>query len=708
MKIKERLLQLLREEDYKPSKIEEIMDMLHIDYNQRKILEATLKEMEKEGLVFKTKRGKYALPERLGLVRGRIDGHPRGYGFLIPEEQGIKDIFIPISGMNGAMDGDLVLVRVIEGAEGKSQEGEVIKILKRANTTIVGTYEKNKNFGFVIPDNKKIHQDVFIPKGEDKGAKTGMKVVVRITKWPEGRRSPEGEIIEVLGYKGEPGIDVKSILRSYDIPETFPKEVLKEAEELPEEIPEKEKKRRVDLTKLKFVTIDGEDAKDLDDAVYVERLPNGNYLLYVSIADVSHYVKEGTNLDKEALRRGCSVYFLDRVIPMLPPKLSNGICSLNPGEERLSLTVKMEINTRGEIVDHDIFESIIESKERMTYTSVYKILEENDEELIKRYSHLVEDFKLMKELALVLLEKRKRRGSVDFDFPEAKVIVDEKGRPVDIVKVERNIAHKIIEEFMLAANETVAEHMHWLNVPFVYRIHEHPDIEKLLAFNKFIHNLGYHIKGVEGGEIHPKALQDLIRQVRGKSEQKVVETLLLRSLKRARYSPEDIGHYALAAKYYTHFTSPIRRYPDLVIHRIIKEYINGKLTEKRQRHYNRILEDIAARASERERAAEAAEREIEELKKVEYMADKVGNVYKGIISNVTSYGFFVELDNTVEGLVDVASLEDDYYVFDPERYVLVGERTKKVYSIGKEVYVKVAHVDVDNREIDFVLVEEDS
>ncbi|AAM24238.1 MAG: Ribonuclease R [Caldanaerobacter subterraneus] len=708
MKIKERLLQLLREEDYKPSKIEEIMDMLHIDYNQRKILEATLKEMEKEGLVFKTKRGKYALPERLGLVRGRIDGHPRGYGFLIPEEQGIKDIFIPISGMNGAMDGDLVLVRVIEGAEGKSQEGEVVKILKRANTTIVGTYEKNKNFGFVIPDNKKIHQDVFIPKGEDKGAKTGMKVVVRITKWPEGRRSPEGEIIEVLGYKGDPGIDVKSILRSYDIPETFPKEVLKEAEELPEEIPEKEKKRRVDLTKLKFVTIDGEDAKDLDDAVYVERLPNGNYLLYVSIADVSHYVKEGTNLDKEALRRGCSVYFLDRVIPMLPPKLSNGICSLNPGEERLSLTVKMEINTRGEIVDHDIFESIIESKERMTYTSVYKILEENDEELIKRYSHLVEDFKLMKELALVLLEKRKRRGSVDFDFPEAKVIVDEKGRPVDIVKVERNIAHKIIEEFMLAANETVAEHMHWLNVPFVYRIHEHPDIEKLLAFNKFIHNLGYHIKGVEGGEIHPKALQDLIRQVRGKSEQKVVETLLLRSLKRARYSPEDIGHYALAAKYYTHFTSPIRRYPDLVIHRIIKEYINGKLTEKRQRHYNRILEDIAARASERERAAEAAEREIEELKKVEYMADKVGNVYKGIISNVTSYGFFVELDNTVEGLVDVASLEDDYYVFDPERYVLVGERTKKVYSIGKEVYVKVAHVDVDNREIDFVLVEEDS
>ncbi|MGB9808911.1 MAG: ribonuclease R, partial [Caldanaerobacter sp.] len=642
MRVKEKLLQLFSREDYMPSKIEEIMDMLDIDYGQKKMLEATLKEMEKEGLVFKTKRGKYALPERLGLVRGRIDGHPKGYGFLIPEDRNMKDIFIPISGMNGAMDGDLVLVRLLQGGEGKSQEGEVIKILKRANTTIVGTYEKNKNFGFVIPDNRKIHQDIFIPKGEDKGAKTGMKVVVRITKWPEGRRSPEGEIIEVLGYKGEPGIEIKSILRSYDIPETFPKEVLKEAEELPEEIPQRERKRRVDLTELRFVTIDGEDAKDLDDAVYVEKLKNGHYLLYVSIADVSHYVKEGSHLDKEALKRGCSVYFLDRVIPMLPPKLSNGICSLNPKEHRLTLTVKMEINKKGEVVDHEIFESIIESKERMTYTNVYKILEEEDEELKKRYSHLIEDFKLMRELALVLLEKRKRRGSVDFDFPEAKVIVDEKGKPIDIVKVERNIAHKIIEEFMLAANETVAEHMHWLNVPFVYRIHEHPDIEKLQAFNKFIHNLGYHIKGIEGGDIHPKALQDLINQVKGKTEQKVVETLLLRSLKRARYSPEDVGHYALAARYYTHFTSPIRRYPDLVIHRIIKEYINGKLTEKRQKHYNRILEDIAAKSSERERAAEAAEREIEELKKVEYMVDKVGNVYKGIISNVTSYGFFVE------------------------------------------------------------------
>ncbi|WP_028992493.1 ribonuclease R [Thermoanaerobacter thermocopriae] len=707
MNVKEKLLELMNEENYKPSKIEEIMKFLDIDYSQRNILESILKEMEKEGLVFKTKRGKYAIPERLDLVKGKIEFHSRGYGFLIPEDSNIKDIFIPVSGMNGAMHDDTVLVRVTKRVDGKSEEGEVVKILKRANATIVGTYEKNKNFGFVVPDNKKIHQDIFIPKGEDKGAKTGMKVVVRITKWPEGRRSPEGEIIEVLGYKGDPGIDVMSIIREYDIPEVFPKEVLKEAEDIPTEIPEEELKRRVDLTNLNFVTIDGEDAKDLDDAVCVQKLSDGNYILYVSIADVSHYVKEGSHLDKEALKRGCSVYFIDRVIPMLPPKLSNGICSLNPQEERLTLTVKMKINSKGEVVDHEIFESIIKSKERMTYTNVYKLLEENHEELKKRYQYLLEDFKIMKELALVLLEKRKRRGSVDFDFPEAKVIVDEKGRPIDIVKVERNIAHRIIEEFMLAANETVAEHMHWLNVPFVYRIHEHPDIEKLIAFNKFIHNLGYHIKGIEGGQIHPKSLQELIRQVRGKSEQRVVETLLLRSLKRARYSPEDIGHYALATQYYTHFTSPIRRYPDLIIHRIIKEYINGRLTEKRQRHYNRILNDIAIKSSERERAAETAEREIEELKKVEYMANRIGNVYKGIISNVTNYGFFVELDNTVEGLVDVASLEDDYYHFEPERYILIGERSKKVYSIGKEVYVKVVHVDVDRREIDFVLAEEE-
>lgn len=707
MNIRDKLIELMNDAKYKPSKIEDILRMLDIDYGQRYVLENILKDMEKEGLVFRTKNEKYALPEKLDLVRGKIDSNPKGFAFLIPDNKDIDDIFIPSDCMNSAMHNDIVFVRIDKKNDGRRPEGEVVKIIKRANQTIVGVYEKSGNFGFVVPDDKKITQDIYISKSEDKGAKDGMKVVVKITKWPESRRSPEGKIIEILGYKGQPGIDVMSIIRAYNIPDVFPEDVLKEADLISQDIEKSEINKRRDLRSLNIVTIDGEDAKDLDDAVCVQKLDNGNYILYVSIADVSQYVKEGSKLDKEALNRGCSVYFIDRVIPMLPQRLSNGICSLNPNEDRLALTVKMEINRNGEVVDHEIFESVIKSKERMTYTEVFKLLEENDEELKRRYEYLLEDFSLMKELALILLERRKKRGSVDFDFVEAKVIVDEKGKAVDIVKAERNIAHRIIEEFMLVANETVAEHMHWINVPFVYRVHEHPDMEKLIAFNKFIHNLGYHIKGIGGDEIHPKALQELIKKVRGKSEQRVVETLLLRSLKRARYSPEELGHYALATQFYTHFTSPIRRYPDLIIHRIIKEYINAKLTEKRQQHYNKILNDIAIKSSERERAAEAAEREIEELKKVEYMLDKIGKVYKAIISNVTSYGFFVELENTVEGLVDIASLEDDYYHFDPENYTLIGETTKKTYFIGDEVYVKVFNVNAEKREIDFVLAQPD-
>ncbi|MGB9680058.1 MAG: ribonuclease R [Thermoanaerobacteraceae bacterium] len=707
MNIKDKLLDFMRQETYKPSKIEEIMRLLEIDYGQKIILENTLKNMEKEGLVFKTKNEKYDLPEKLNIFIGKIDYHPKGYGFLIPDNSEIKDVFIPAEGMNSAMNNDIVMVRITKKSDIKKQEGEVVKILKRANQTIVGTYEKNKNFGFVVPDDKKIYYDIFIPKADDKNAKSGMKVVVRIVKWPEGRRNPEGEIIEILGYKGEPGIDVMSVIREYDIPEEFPESVIEEADSISEIIEESEKKRRRDLSDFNFVTIDGEDAKDLDDAVCVQKLEKEYYHLFVSIADVSHYVKEGSKLDKEALKRGCSVYFIDRVIPMLPPRLSNGICSLNPNEERLTLTVSMKINSKGEVVDHEIFESIIKSKERMTYTNVYKLLEQSDDDLNKRYGHLIQDFKNMKELAFILLERRKKRGSVDFDFPEAKVIVDEKGKAIDIIQVERNIAHRIIEEFMLVANETVAEHMHWINVPFVYRVHEHPDMEKLLAFNKFIHNLGYHIKGIGGDEIHPKSLQELIKQVRGKKEQRIIETLLLRSLKRARYSNEELGHYALATQYYTHFTSPIRRYPDLIIHRIIKEYINGHLSLKRQTHYNKILNDVALKSSERERAAEAAEREIEDLKKVEYMSDKIGKVYKGIISNITNYGMFIELDNTVEGLIDLSSLEDDYYHFDYENYILTGEKTKKVYSIGNEVFVKVANVNIDKREIDFEIAHPD-
>ncbi|AGB18816.1 ribonuclease R [Thermoanaerobacterium thermosaccharolyticum] len=706
MNFKDKLLELFSDENYKPSKIDNILKMLDVDYSQKGIVEDLLKDLEKDGTIYKTKNEKYALSERLDIIKGKIDATSRGFAFLIPENENIKDIFISKDNLNSAMQNDIVLVRVIKKVEGKKWEGEVVKILKRANSTIVGTFEKSRNFGFVVPDDRNITQDVFISKADTMNAQDGMKVVVKITKWPEKRRSPEGKIVEILGRKNDPGVDVLSVIRSYNIPEEFPKKVIREAENIEDKISSEEISGRTDLRHLNIVTIDGEDAKDLDDAVAVEKLDSGDYILYVSIADVSHYVKEGSELDKEALNRGCSVYFIDRVIPMLPHRLSNGICSLNPSEDRLTLTVKMKIDKNGNVVDHDIFESVIRSKERMTYTNVYKILEGNDE-LKERYKDLVGDFNNMRDLANILLERRKRRGSVDFDFEEAKVIVDENGKPTDIVKVERNIAHRIIEEFMLVANETVAEHMHWINVPFVYRVHEHPDMEKLMAFNKFIHNLGYHIKGIGGDEIHPKALQELIKQVRGKNEQRIVETLLLRSLKRARYSPEDLGHYALATQYYTHFTSPIRRYPDLIIHRIIKENIHGKLNEKRQEHYNKILNDISLKSSERERAADSAEKEIEDLKKVEYMKERIGNVYKAIIANVTNYGFFVELDNTVEGLVDIDTLDDDYYHYDDETYTLIGERTKRKFSIGDEVYVKVVGANVDRREIDFVLASPD-
>ncbi|ADL68728.1 ribonuclease R [Thermoanaerobacterium thermosaccharolyticum] len=707
MNFKDKLLELFSDENYKPSKIDNILKMLDVDYSQKGIVEDLLKDLEKDGTIYKTKNEKYALSERLDIIKGKIDATSRGFAFLIPENENIKDIFISKDNLNNAMQNDIVLVRVIKKVEGKKWEGEVVKILKRANSTIVGTFEKSRNFGFVVPDDRNITQDVFISKADTMNAQDGMKVVVKITKWPEKRRSPEGKIVEILGRKNDPGVDVLSVIRSYNIPEEFPKKVIREAENIEDKISSEEISGRTDLRHLNIVTIDGEDAKDLDDAVAVEKLDSGDYILYVSIADVSHYVKEGSELDKEALNRGCSVYFIDRVIPMLPHRLSNGICSLNPSEDRLTLTVKMKIDKNGNVVDHDIFESVIRSKERMTYTNVYKILEGNDDELKERYKDLVGDFNNMRDLAKILLERRKRRGSVDFDFEEAKVIVDENGKPTDIVKVERNIAHRIIEEFMLVANETVAEHMHWINVPFVYRVHEHPDMEKLMAFNKFIHNLGYHIKGIGGDEIHPKALQELIKQVRGKNEQRIVETLLLRSLKRARYSPEDLGHYALATQYYTHFTSPIRRYPDLIIHRIIKENIHGKLNEKRQEHYNKILNDISLKSSERERAADSAEKEIEDLKKVEYMKERIGNVYKAIIANVTNYGFFVELDNTVEGLVDIDTLDDDYYHYDDETYTLIGERTKRKFSIGDEVYVKVVGANVDRREIDFVLASPD-
>ncbi|MDU1442576.1 MAG: ribonuclease R [Clostridium cochlearium] len=703
MKIQETLVEFMKEQAYKPMNLKELAKVFNIKSDDIEDFKKVLDYMEKDGLVVKTRTEHYGVPEKMGLLVGKVQGHQRGYAFLIPEDDR-EDVFIPASGLNGAMNGDKVVVKVFkEIKEGKRSEGEVIRILDRVNKTVIGSFEDSKNFGFVVPDEKRIYQDIYIPKGNTMGAHSGDIVIAEITKWPEKRRSPEGKIVEILGKKGEKGIDILTIIKKYNLPEEFPEKVQKYTENIPDEIKEEEYNNRMDLRDKKIITIDGEDAKDLDDAISIEKLPNGNFYLGVHIADVSHYVKEKNPLDKEALKRGTSVYLVDRVIPMLPKKLSNGICSLNPKVDRLTLSCFMEIDKTGKVLNHKVVESVINSSERMTYTDVNKILKDNDQQLIKKYDYLMENFKLMEELCKILYKKRINRGAIDFDFEECKIILDEEGKPVEIKPYEREIGNRIIEEFMLVCNETIAEYMFWANIPFVYRIHEEPDSEKLQHFNEFVYNLGYSIKYSK--EIHPKALQEVVEKVKGKKEETVINTLLLRSLKQAKYSPECVGHFGLAARYYCHFTSPIRRYPDLIIHRIIKEYIKGRTTEKRIKKLEGEVAYASVQSSEMERLAEEAEREVDDLKKAEYMSERIGEVYDGIISSVTAFGLFVELPNTVEGLVHISTLLDDYYVYDERGLRLIGEKTKKIYRLGDEVKIKVDKVDLDSYEVYFALIE---
>ena len=706
MGIKDTLLEFMREEAYRPMDIQELVSVFDINPDEYRAFKKTLKTMEKEGLIFRTKKDKFALPERLGLITGKLQAHAKGFGFLIPEVEGEKDVFIPSSFINGAMNGDRILVQITrEDKNGKKREGEVIQILERANTKIIGVYEDSKNFGFVIAEDTRISQDIFISKKDRNGAKDGDVVVVEITKWPEKRRSPEGVVKEVLGQKGDKGLDILTIIKKYGLPEEFPPKVQAFAAGIDEEIPLKEYKRRKDLRDVRMVTIDGEDAKDLDDAVSIERLDNGRYRLGVHIADVSHYVREKNPLDKEALKRGTSVYLIDRVIPMLPKKLSNGICSLNPKVDRLTLSCIMVIDGSGKVLDHEIVESVIRTNERMTYTDVTKILKDNDPELSKRYDYLLDDFKAMEELCNILYKKRTKRGAIDFEFEESKIILNEFGKPIDIKPYEREIANRIIEEFMLVCNETVAEHMFWSHLPFVYRIHEDPDEEKLEKFREFIYNLGYIVKW--NGEVKPRNLQEILEKVRGKKEETVVSTLLLRSMMRAKYSPECVGHFGLAAKYYCHFTSPIRRYPDLQIHRIIKEFINGKIDDDRSKKLTALVDYAARQSSETENIATEAEREVDDLKKAEYMLDRIGEEFEGIVSSVTSFGMFVELPNTIEGLIHITALDDDYYIYDENHLCLMGERTKKIYRLGDFVKVRCSRVDIPNREIYFDMVEDE-
>lgn len=704
IEMKNKLLSYMKEDAYKPLSYNELIQEFQGDFGTEPEFEAVLNSLLEDGSIIITRKNKYGVTEKMNLVPGRIQGNKKGFGFLIPDNKDICDLFIPVENLNGAMHNDRVIARITSGELGtRKSEGEVIKILKHANEKIVGTFENGKGFGFVVPDDPRIYQDAFISKADFNGARDGDKVVVEIVKWPEARRNPEGVVTEVLGHKDDVGTDIISIIRGHNLPEEFPEEVEAQAAKIPEKVSEADIGKRRDLRSKVIVTIDGEDAKDLDDAVSLELLGNGNYLLGVHIADVTQYVFENSHLDKEALKRGTSVYLVDRVVPMLPRRLSNGICSLNPQIERLTLSCDMEIDKKGKVKGYEIYESVIKTKERMTYKNVNRILEDNDPEVMDRYGELVETFREMEKLMHILNKRRRTRGSIDFEFEETKIILDQQGKPVEIRPYDRGVSERIIEEFMLVCNETIAEHMFWKEIPFIYRVHEDPDAEKLQAFNEFIFNFGYHIKGI--AEIHPKALQQLTDQIKGTKEERIINTLMLRSLKKARYTSASLGHFGLAAKYYCHFTSPIRRYPDLMIHRIIKEDIHGKLTEKRLKQLQSVIEEIAEQSSIRERAADEAERAVEDLKKAEYMRDRIGEEYDGIISNVTSFGMFVELDNTIEGLVHMSNMEDDYYQFDEIHHMLIGERRKRTFRIGDSVRIRVQNADISSRTIDFVLVE---
>ncbi|AGC68245.1 ribonuclease R [Thermoclostridium stercorarium subsp. stercorarium DSM 8532] len=699
---KERIKGFIHDSSYHPLTFEELVVSLDVPKEDIELFRKCLDELEQEGHIYKTKKNRYVAPEKIGLVTGTFQGHERGFGFVLPDEPDQSDIFIQSDRVKGAMDGDRVIARIVKFYnDDRHSEGEIVKILSRANDKIVGTFEKSYSVGYVVPDHRRIKGHIIVPLDRSMGAKPHQKVVVQITRYPEPERNAEGQIIEILGDADTTDVEALSILKAYKIPVEFPDEVLQEARSIPQELTPKDYAGRRDLRNLTMVTIDGEDARDLDDAVSLEITGNGNYLLGVHIADVSHYVKENSPLDKEALKRGTSVYFPDRVIPMLPKELSNGICSLNPKVDRLAFSVFMEIDPLGRVINHEIVESVINVNERMTYTDVYKILEERDQDLIERYRPLVPMFEKMKELALILMKRRSLRGAIDFDFEETKITVDENGKPVNIGKYEITIANKIIEEFMLLCNETVSEHFYWADIPFVYRIHEDPDPDKIKRLNEFLFNFGVRIKG--SGHVHPRALQDVLDKVKGTPQERIISTMMLRSLQKAKYSDEHTWHFGLAADYYSHFTSPIRRYPDLIIHRIMKEYLHGKFDEQRNEHYSAILPDVTKHCSERERSAEEAEREYEAKLKAVYMQEHIGETFTGIVSGITSFGMFVELENTVEGLIRLTSMDDDFYEYDEKMQVLIGVRTGRIYRIGDTVEVVVTNADPKTRQVDFVL-----
>ena len=700
-KRKKVIYEFICDDFYVPMKLKELAILLQVPKDQRTELKRVMDALEAEGKVHVSSKGKYSKGEAKHIV-GTYTAHARGFGFVTVEGE-VEDIFISEDDTNGAFHNDQVEVIIKATPAGKRREGKITKVLSHGTTTLVGYFQKNKNFGFVIPDNQRFAQDVFVPLERSKGAVTGHKVVVELTKYGDNNRKPEGKVIEILGHVNDPGVDIMSIVKGYDLPTEFPEKVLNQAERVAKDVSTADMAGRIDLRDWTMVTIDGEDAKDLDDAISITK-EDGNYILGVHIADVTNYVQEKSALDREALKRGTSVYLVDRVIPMLPHTLSNGICSLNAGEDRLALSCIMTINEKGSVIDHKIAETVVHIDERMSYTSVKKILEEEDALEIERYRELVPMFELMAELSRILREKRTQRGSIDFDFPETKMILDESGKPIEIKPYDRNVATKIIEDFMLLANETVAEDYFWQEIPFVYRTHESPDEDKIKKLATFIHNFG-HSMHISNKEVSPKEIQKLLAKVEGTAEDALISRLALRSMKQAKYTPDNTGHFGLAASYYCHFTSPIRRYPDLQIHRIIKENLRGRMNEERRDHYDKILTEVAKQSSQRERLAEEAERETVKLKKVEYMAERIGEEFEGVISSITKWGIYVELPNTIEGLIHVTNLYDDHYNYIEDSYEMVGEHTGKTYKLGQTVTVRVIGTNKLERTIDFELAE---
>ena len=704
----DQVLKLIRDRVEHPATPRELLQRLTIPREQRATFKRLLRDLVGEGKLIETRGNRFGLPDRMDVVVGKVQTNPRGFGFVVPDRRLDEirgDIFIAGSNLNQAMHGDRVVAR-IERMNGDRAEGRIIRILERGSATVVGRFDRDASgYGFVVPFDRRLIMDVNIPSGEEQSAEPGDMVVVEITRWPTPARGPLGRVTEVLGGIEEPGVDTEIIIRKYGIPDEHSEEAINEAKRLGTEIKERDLRGRTDFRPNVTVTIDGEHARDFDDAITLEKLPNGNYWLGVHIADVAHYVQEGTALDEEAYERGTSVYFPERAVHMFPAELATGLCSLNPHVDRLVQSCLMEIDRRGNVVRYEMHDGVINSNERMTYTDVNKILTDRDPDTIARYRDYVPLFETMRELFEILNKRRHRRGSIDFDLAEPEIILDDEGMVEEIIALERNVAHRMIEEFMLVANETVAQHLADSETPTLFRVHEEPDPLKVEEFEEFVTTLGYSLAAPPDG-VKPRHFQKLVEKMRGTPEEKPIAFLMLRTMQKARYDPQNLGHFGLAAKSYTHFTSPIRRYPDLVVHRSLREMRQGRMDDARREELNEDLPEMAQHTSERERRADDAERELVQWKKVRFMADKVGDEFEGYITGVTAFGLFIELvEHFVEGLVHVSTMADDYYRFVDKAHILRGENTGKEYRLGDRVTVQVIKVDMERRQVDLGLTE---